>query len=258
MLCLNNITAGYDGKNIIKNIDLSFESNKIYSIIGKNGCGKSTLLKCCAGLLFPYQGEIFLEGKQLKDYLPAERARKISCLSQVCYAPNITTERLIMHGRHPHVGYPGKLRKADWDVIEKAMNIMQVEDLRNKSVAELSGGERQRVYLAMALAQDTEILLLDEPTTYMDIEYQLSLMERLGDLKAQGKTVVAVMHDLQQALRFSDEIVVMDNGALFKKGNAEEILRENVLTDIFHIRIKCIDEDSRTILLHPKIKAAEH
>ncbi|NLK36881.1 MAG: ABC transporter ATP-binding protein, partial [Epulopiscium sp.] len=223
---------------VIRDVNLSFESGRIYTMIGKNGCGKSTLLKSCSGLLNPKTGSVLLDGKELHQYLPNERAKKISYLSQSTNTPNITVERLLAHARFPHLSYPKKLRQEDWNIIYKSLEEMNAKGFANTSLRALSGGERQRIYLAMQLAQDTKILLLDEPTTYLDIEYQLSLMKLLEKLKQQGKTIVMVLHDLEQALKYSDYIIAIDTEKEIYTGMPEKILNDGILRKIFHVEVK--------------------
>jgi len=237
MLTLNHLYAGYDNRNVLSDINLSVDPGQIYTIVGKNGCGKSTLLKTCAGLISPTSGELLLNGKDLTRYTPTERARTISYLSQTRNVPNITVERLITHGRFPHLGYPQTLRKDDWDVVDRAINLMQLDELRQTNLTSLSGGECQRVYLAMLLAQDAPILLLDEPNTYMDIEYQLYFLELLHRLKQSGKTIVMVLHDLEQALHYSDRIAVMDDGQIAQFAPPDEVINSGILTEVFHVEI---------------------
>lgn len=237
MLELKSLSAGYQQHSVIRNIDLFFEPGKIHTIIGKNGCGKSTLLKCCSGLIAPHSGAILLDGKNLTQVEHSARARMISYLSQSRNIPGITVERLVMHGRFPHLGYPKKLRPNDWDQIDHSLHLMQLDGFREKNLADLSGGERQRVYLAMLLAQDTPVVLLDEPTTYMDIEYQLSLLELLSGLRYTEKTIIMVLHDLEQALHYSDRIIVMDHGTIVQNGTPEEILEAETLPKVFHVQM---------------------
>lgn len=238
MLELKDLSAGYQQHAVIRNIELAFEPGNIHTIIGKNGCGKSTLLKCCSGMISPHSGTILLDGKYLTQIEHTERARLISYLSQSRNTPGITVERLVMHGRFPHLGYPKKLQANDWEQIDRCLHLMQLDAFREKSLADLSGGERQRVYLAMLLAQDTPIVLLDEPTTYMDIEYQLSFLELLSELKRSGKTIVMVLHDLEQALHYSDRIIVMDQGTIVQDGSPNEILEEGTLSKVFHVHME--------------------
>ena len=238
MLELKGLTVGYPGKVILRKVDLSFEPGTISTIVGKNGCGKSTLLKSCIGLLTPQDGTVLLDGKALSQYPDRERARKISYLSQSRITPNITVERLLEHSRCPHLGGSQKLRQEDREIIVRAMKLMQVEDYCGQSLTALSGGEKQRVYLAMQLAQNAPILLMDEPTTYLDIEYQLMLMELMTALKREGKTVIMVLHDLEQALRFSDRIVAIDEEKDFHSGTPSEIFDSGTLSRIFHVDIR--------------------
>ena len=238
MLELKNLSVGYDGRYVIRDVNLSFEPGMIYTIIGKNGSGKSTLLKSCSGLLKPKVGSVLLDGKALSLYPANQRAQKVSYLSQSTSTPNITVERLMAHARFPHLSYPKKLQREDINIIYRALGDMRAQCFVHDSLRELSGGERQRVYLAMQLAQDTDILLLDEPTTYLDIEYQLSLMKLLQKLKAQGKTVIMVLHDLEQALKYSDRIIVIDAGKEIHTGTPEEILNSGILKKVFHVDVR--------------------
>ena len=237
MLEIKNLAAGYGGETVIRGLSLCFEPGRIYGVVGKNGCGKTTLLKACAGLIEPSEGNICLDGKELSAYAPSERACRISYLSQLHGAPGITVERMVMHGRYPRLGYPKKPGPKDREMVESALEKMQLCQLRHKRLSELSGGECQRAYLAMQLAQDSDHLLLDEPTSYMDIEYQLLLMNILGELRDAGKTVIMVLHDLAQALKYSDCIVAMDNGRIAHCGTPETALESKILDEIFHIRI---------------------
>lgn len=238
MLELKNLTVGYPERTVLCNVDLSFEPGQIFTIVGKNGCGKSTLLKTCAGLLPPKDGAVLLDGKELSGYSDRERAQKLSYLSQSRNTPNITVERLMAHSRFPHLGYPKKLGDKDREIISQSIRLLQLEEFRDKSLITLSGGERQRVYLAMQLAQNAPILLLDEPTTYLDIEYQLMLMELMTELKRKGKTIIMVLHDLEQALRYSDRIVAIDEEKNFHSGTPGEILDSGTLSRIFRVDIR--------------------
>ena len=250
MLELIGLSSGYNGQNTIRDISLSFQPGRIYTVVGRNVCGKSTLLKTCAGLLTPGEGRVLLDGQPLDSYAPAERARRISYLSQSRNTPGISVERLVEHGRYPRLASPRRLNAEDRAAVENAMETMQVTQLRRKNMHELSGGEQQRVYLAMQLAQDAPVLLLDEPTTYMDIDYQLSLLDLLRRLKVNGKTIVLVLHDLQQALNASDGIVVMDGGRVVSAASPQTILAEGVLERTFHVRIETASDSTKGYLLN--------
>ena len=238
MLELKQVTLGYAGKTVLPNVNYSFDPGMIHTVIGKNGCGKSTLLKCCAGLLPPTAGTVMLNGKELSRYPSELRAQNISYLSQDRNTPNITVERLLAHSRFPHLSYPKKLRPEDREIIRQSLTLMQAEQFASCSLRELSGGERQRIYLAMQLAQDTPILLLDEPTTYLDIESQLLLMEVLTDLKKKGRTIIMVLHDLEQALRYSDRLIAVHTDKKITSGTPEVILENGMLRRIIHVDVR--------------------
>ena len=248
MLELMNLSAGYDRQDMIRDISLSFQPGRLYTIVGRNGCGKSTLLKACAGLLPAHGGSILLDGKELSSYAPMERACRISYLSQSRNTPGITVERLVEHGRYPRLSSPRRLSLEDRQAVENALERMQLEPLRHKNLHDLSGGERQRVYIAMLLAQDAPVLLLDEPTTYMDIEHQLSLLELLRDMKPEGKTIIMVLHDLQQAMKISDEIIVMDDGRIAAASAPNDILSSGILERVFRVRIEVIGDARGCVL----------
>ena len=238
MLEVKNLSVKYNEHLVLQDINLMFEPGKLYTVIGKNGSGKSTLLKTCSGLVKTDMGDILVNNKSLETYSHNERARTLSYLSQSRNTPNITVERLLSHARFPHLTYPKKLRQTDWDIIYSALKMMNAVSFSKKSLHELSGGERQRVYLAMQLAQDTTIMLLDEPTTYLDIEYQLILMELLQKMKEQERTIIMVLHDLQQALQYSDYLIVIDKGQLIDTGKPNEILNNGILKKVFHVDVK--------------------
>ena len=240
MLKLNHIFAGYGNHLVLEDIHLHFRLGKIYTIVGKNGSGKSSLLKACANLLPLSEGSILLENATLLSYSPKERARRMAYLSQYRNTTSITVERLVMHGRHPHLSNTKQLRPNDWDTIEQAMKIMDVLHLRHRSMLSLSGGERQRVYVAMQLAQDTDILLLDEPTTYMDIAYQLQLLTFLQHHK-QNRIIIMVLHDITQALRYSDQLILIDSGKVVQTGPPSKIIRSGKLEEILQISITTVE-----------------
>ena len=252
MLELKNVSAGYGGQDCLRGICLRFEKGRIYAVVGKNGSGKSTLLKTCAGILAAGEGRVLLDGRPIAEYEPRERARKISYLSQMRNLPGISAERMVEHGCYPRLGQPRRLNAGDRAAVQLAMERMDVLQLRRKSMKELSGGECQRVYMAMQLAQDAEILLLDEPTTYMDIEYQLELMKLMGQLRDEGKTVVIVLHDLPQALGCADEILAMDAGKIAAKAAPGEILASGTIERIFNVSIRDTGEGYVYATTHPK------
>lgn len=246
MFKLKNITSGYEEKKIIKNINLEISPNQITTIIGPNGCGKSTLLKTLANSLTPYDGEIALHKKPLHSYSITEFAQHVAILPQVRNIPNTTVEALISHGRFPYLGFLRRLKSGDQEIIEQAMSLTGISEKRYQSLYHLSGGERQRVYVAMTLAQDTEVILLDEPTTYLDMNHQYEILELVKKLHQQGKTIVMVLHDLAHALAYSDQIIVMNDGEIVKVGNPSLIIKEQVIEKIFNLSCKTFSQNGKT------------
>ncbi|NLK64017.1 MAG: ABC transporter ATP-binding protein [Tissierellia bacterium] len=235
MIKLNNVTSGYMGVKIIKNISLTFEKGKIISIIGKNGCGKTTLLKTASKIIEPYSGDILLKGKNIFDMTSKETAKVISYLPQNRDIPNIRVYDLVMHGRFPYLGFPRIPAYEDKNKVQEALYMLGIEKYKNKNIRELSGGQRQKVYIAMVLAQDSDIVFLDEPTTYLDINHQLEILEIVKDLKKMGKTVVMVIHDLNSALTFSDMVCLIDKGEIIVYDKPQEVYESGEIEKIFNI-----------------------
>ena len=237
MLELIKINGGYGKNHIINDINIRFESNMISSVIGTNGCGKSTLLQICCGLLKPFSGNVYINGNDTSEMKHIELAKKISYLPQVHTIGNISVKALVSHGRFPYLGYPRTYTDNDRRKIEEAMQIAEVSDISDRSVSELSGGQQQRVYIAMMLAQDTDIILMDEPITYLDIGHQLELMELAVKLKNAGKTVVMVLHDINMTLTYSDFVAVMKNGKIIESGTPEKVVSSGAIEKAFGIQI---------------------
>ncbi len=246
MLKLENVTAGYGKLPVVKGITAELEKGRITTIIGPNGTGKSTLLKAIVGLCELQQGTVWLEGKNRENIGNKEFARQVSYLPQVRAAGAITVERMVLHGRFPYLSYPRHYRREDYEYCTRAMERTGILSLRDKRVEELSGGERQKVYLAMALAGETELFLFDEPTTYLDIRYQLELLQIMEELKEQGRTILAVLHDLDYAMRLSDAMIVMKQGEVVMTGTPECIQRSGILDEVYGIRVKSfLDEEGK-------------
>lgn len=237
MLEMKNVSGGYGRKQVLYNIDTVFESGRITSIIGKNGCGKSTLLQMCCGLLTPSEGSITIDGVNIASIKHTDLAKKISYLSQSHSAGSITVRSLVSHGRFPYLGYPRKYSSEDKRKIADAMELAEVTDIADKYANELSGGQLQRAYIAMLLAQDTDIMLLDEPATYLDMSSQLELMELAVKLKNAGKTIVMVVHDINTALIYSDNIIAMDSGSIIETGSPRHISQSEAVQDSLGIEI---------------------
>lgn len=237
MLDIRNLSAGYPGNPVLTDISLSIPEGAVTVIIGPNGSGKSTLLKALAGIL-PASGSVRLEGLELLELSGRELARKVAFLPQNRAVPEITAKNLVLHGRFPYLSYPRRYRPEDHKTAEEAMEKMGISDLADRSLATLSGGQRQKVYIAMALAQDTPVVLLDEPNTFLDISHQLQMMDQAKALAADGKTVVLVLHDLAMALECGDSLVVLSRGQCLFQGSAEETFRSGCLDRAFRVAVK--------------------
>lgn len=236
MLELKQLSSGYPGNNVLQDISLTFSEGSVTVVAGPNGCGKSTLLKAIAGIL-PASGEILLDGKDVKNISGRKRAQQIAFLPQSRQVPEITVGRLVLHGRFPYLTYPRQYRKEDFAAADAAMKALGLSELAERSLSSLSGGQRQKAYLAMALAQDTDVVLLDEPTTFLDIAHQLQLMALAKELAQQGKTVILVLHDLTLAMEHADSLVVMNRGTVVLHGSAEDVFLSGSLKRVFGIEV---------------------
>lgn len=218
MMEFRHITSGYPGRTVLSDVSLTVPRGKVTALIGPNGCGKSTLLNTAGGLIKPSAGEILLDGRPLPSYKRRELARLMALLPQSRELPRLTVERLAAFGRYPH----GDMQSAKGQ-IEESLRRAGAWELRHRELRELSGGERQRAYIAMALCQDSELLLLDEPTTYLDIGQKNQVMELVRDLNVQGRTILAVLHDLPLAFMYSDYVALMESGKLTAFGTPDEV-----------------------------------
>ncbi|MGO2518810.1 MAG: ABC transporter ATP-binding protein [Microbacterium sp.] len=234
-LSAEGITLAYGDRTVIEGLDISLAPGKITSIVGANGCGKSTLLRALARLLKPASGQVILDGKSVHSQSTKEVARVLGLLPQSPIAPEgIAVADLVGRGRHPHQKALARWNAHDYEVVADALEATGITDLADRSVDELSGGQRQRVWIAMALAQETDILLLDEPTTFLDVAHQVEVLDLLTDLAvSRGTTIVMVLHDLNLAARYSDELVAMCAGAVHATGAPDEILTHTLVEEIF-------------------------
>ncbi|NLM09222.1 MAG: ABC transporter ATP-binding protein [Clostridiaceae bacterium] len=236
MIRLKDVTAGYKGIEVIKNINLSFEKGSITSIIGKNGCGKSTLLKTASKLLEPFSGDVTLNGKNIYNIPGRKLAKELSFLPQTRNTPNISVYNLVMHGRFPYLGFSRIPQYEDKAIVENALEKLGIERYRSKNLNELSGGERQKVYLAMVLAQDTDYIFLDEPTTYLDINHQLEILDIIKELKNMGKAVIMVIHDLNSALTCSNKVCLLDKGEVVIFDTPGAIYSSRDIERVFNVK----------------------
>lgn len=237
MIELKHISAGYPGRAVLHDISLAFVPGRILALLGPNGCGKSTLLRTGGGLLPPSGGQVLLDGVSIGQCSPRQIARKAAYLPQSRSVPNITAYRMVLHGRFPYLSYPRRYRAEDHAAARQALEWVDAGGLAGRLLPELSGGQRQKVYLAMALAQDTETILMDEPTTYLDIRHQLEVMALARRLAEQGRAVVLVLHDLCLAMQFADEIAVLSEGRLVRCGTPETLYADGVLDHVMGVTL---------------------
>lgn len=242
MIELKNISAGYGKHLVLKDVSISFEKGKLTSIIGVNGCGKSTLLKTILNMIPLKKGDILLDGNTISNMTRTDIARKAAYLAQGKNTPDMTVEQLVLHGRFPHLNYPRRYSQKDQKIAFEAMTQMGITTFAHKPLHTLSGGIRQNAYIAMALAQDTDYILLDEPTTYLDITHQLELMKTCKSLVKNGKGIIAVMHDLPMALTFSDRIVLLNEGTIVSYGKPKQLHAQGDMEQIFRLAIEVAED----------------
>ncbi|GCF16209.1 ferrichrome ABC transporter ATP-binding protein [Haloarcula mannanilytica] len=237
--------------------DLRIPRGQITALIGPNGSGKSTLLKALSNHLQPHSGTVSLEGRTVQEYDRKEFARKLSRLSQENDSPgDITVEDLVLHGRYPYRGFFDGVSEEDEDAVERAIELAGVEHLRESSVQDLSGGQKQLVWTAVVLAQETDVLLLDEPTTFLDLKHQLQVMETIHRLNEQRAiTIVVVLHDIEQAAHNADHLFALKDGAIEARGEPADVVTEGFLKDIFEIEADVQSEPS--LRIHPQRPAQD-
>jgi iron complex transport system ATP-binding protein len=253
-LAARGVSLGYGGRVVVEDLDLDVLDGGVTAVIGPNGCGKSTLLRALGRLLRPRSGQVLLDGRQI-DRLPTrEVARTLGVLPQSPVAPEgLTVGDLVTRGRHPHQAWFRQWSRDDESVVAEAMAWTGVLDLADRPVDELSGGQRQRAWIAMALAQGTELLLLDEPTTHLDLAHAVAILDLVDRLHTdRGRTVVMVLHDLNLAARYADRLVAMRDGRIVAQGTAREVLTADLLAEVFGLRATVLpDPVSDGVLVVP-------
>jgi iron complex transport system ATP-binding protein len=243
-LAAEHVVLGYGERTVVQDLTVQVPPGQITVIVGANACGKSTLLRALARLLRPAAGTVLLDGRDLHQLPTREVARRLGILPQNPVSPEgITVVDLVARGRYPHQGWFRRWTAQDEAALVRAMVATSTMELADRHVDELSGGQRQRVWIAMALAQETEVLLLDEPTTYLDLAHQLDVLDLLATLnRDEGRTIVAVLHDLNQAFRYADHVVAMRAGSLVAAGPPAELATPDLIEEVFGLRSRIIDD----------------
>lgn len=243
-LSAEGVTLAYGDRTIVDTLDLSLPPGRVTAIVGANACGKSTLLKAMARLLTPSAGRVLLDGKAIHRMPTKQVARVLGLLPQSPVAPDgIAVSDLVSRGRHPHQGALSRWTRTDNDAVARALDATDTAHLADRHVDQLSGGQRQRVWIAMALAQETDVLLLDEPTTFLDISHQIDVLDLLTDLnRERGTTVAMVLHDLNLAARYADHLVAMAAGRIVAAGTPDEVLTEDTVQEVFGLRSRVVPD----------------
>nr|WP_269326807.1 ABC transporter ATP-binding protein [Kineosporia mesophila] len=247
-MSLENVTLGYDGTVVASGLDFVVPEGEFTAVIGPNGCGKSTLLKALARVLRPSAGRVLLDGDDLRSLRPPAVARRVASLPQHPIAPeSLRVRDLVARGRHPYHSLWRQWLPGDAAIVDAAMVATGITDLADRLLTDLSGGQRQRVWIAMVLAQQTNYVLLDEPTSFLDLAHQVELLHLCQDMRADGRTVLTVLHDINQAARYASHLVVLDRGTVVASGEPAEVLTTELLADVFGVDgVIGTDPESRT------------
>ncbi|WP_313362312.1 ABC transporter ATP-binding protein [Kocuria sp.] len=252
-LAVRGLTVGYGETPVLRKVNVTFPAGAVTALVGANGCGKSTLLKACARQLTPSAGEILVGGANVSRWHRTRFARTVGFLPQDPVAPEgVTVQELVARGRHPYRGAFGRWRAQDDDAVAEAVELTGLGELLERRVGDLSGGQRQRVWIALALAQHTDVLLLDEPTTYLDIARQAEILDILTALqRSRGITLVMVLHELSLAARYADVLVALKDGAVAATGSAEQVMTDEVVSDVFDMSARVLHDaptDARLVI----------
>jgi iron complex transport system ATP-binding protein len=243
MLEIKDLYAGYKKEWVLKKISLCVDKGEIVTLIGKNGCGKSTLLRSIVGATPKISGNILLDGVSITGSSPIALSRRISYLAQDKNIPDITVSRMVLNGRFPHLSYPRRYREIDFANAREAMERMGISALSERKLSELSGGMRQKVYIAMALCQGTDVILMDEPTTYLDVTQQFLLCDTVRELASESKAILLVLHDVLLALKISDKIALVDNGVIAFVGTPSEFIFSGLPEKIYGVSIHSVGNE---------------
>ncbi len=244
MIEMRRLAAGYNGRAVFTDVTLDFVPGEVLVLAGPNGCGKSTLLKAVAGIEPVMAGEILFDSVPMGRLTPRETAQKAAYMPQERGVPSISVRRMALHGRFPYLSYPRRYREEDYAIVDAALERADASELAARPVPELSGGQRQRAYLAMALAQDTGTIMMDEPTAFLDIGHQLAVMDTARALAGEGRAVVLVLHDLCLAMKRADRLAVLADGGLAALGAPEDIFASGVVDRVFGVRLRRVETES--------------
>lgn len=242
MLSIENISAGYDGELVLQNVSMEARAGQFIGLIGPNGSGKTTLLRVISGILVPKAGKVFLQGTRLEKISRRNLAKILSCLSQdLSLDLSFTVREITLMGRSPHLSKIGRETAQDFEIAERAMQLADVSHLADRLITEISGGERQRALIAMCLAQEPKVLLLDEPTSHLDIAHQLSALDLIGKLNSQtNMTVIAVFHELNLAAEYCDKLLVLDRGRVAAFGSPEDVLTAEMILKVYGAKVQTL------------------
>ncbi|MGP1432785.1 MAG: ABC transporter ATP-binding protein [Peptoanaerobacter stomatis] len=252
VMTVEGVRFSYGKNEVLKGIDLEIEENKITTFLGGNGCGKSTLFSLMTKSLNVSEGEICLRNMNIKDYSLKKFAQNVAIVHQYNKTSlDITVEQLVAFGRTPYRRGMVFKTKEDEEIVDRAMEVTDIKDLRHREIGRLSGGQRQRVWIAMSIAQDTKILFLDEPTTYLDIRYQIDILELVRKLNREYCiTIVMVLHDMNQAIAYSDNIIAMKQGKIMATGNPKKIIDSELIENIYGVKLPVVNVNGEIFVMN--------